>query len=64
MILGTTPAPRAQRDIALRLMNAHPQWADRLDGADWERAFDLLAGDKFVSIVEADSVIAALVALV
>jgi hypothetical protein len=58
------PATPAQRALIVRLAHDHPEWADRLNGDDWESCFDVLDRTKFVSATEASSVITALLTLV
>ena len=58
------PATVAPVGPVRRLAAARPSWPEALDGAAWERCFDLCEdGSKFVSRQEAAEVQAALLAL-
>ena len=61
---GTTQPTPAERAYATHLVEDNPSWSELLDGADWERAFDLLDKTKFVSAEEIASLVAALEAAV
>lgn len=55
------PASIKQRALVQRLAVERPDWTDRLNGADWERCFDIVGdSSKFVSTREASVVIDAL----
>lgn len=58
------PASDKQRAFVQKLVAERPGWHDHLNGANWERCFDIVAdGTKFVSSREASAVIEALLAI-
>lgn len=57
----TDTRPATEKQLAyLRTLSRDRDWHDRLNGAEWELAWDVLGKERFVALSEASATIAAL----